>query len=100
MKKKSKYVDLLTLLRKKLKYPAQDISLYKILKQNEFQYISSDKLNDDIFKKNSSDAKIFVCNNKNLRLPILQRYSYEEQEIRRRKYQNLIDFVIRRDLDM
>jgi len=80
--KKDKYVDLKTKLRKKLKYPSQDISLYRMIRDNEFMYISQEKLNDDIFKKNSSEARIFICNNKNLKLPILQKYNDLEIESR------------------
>ncbi|CDW77585.1 ubiquitin carboxyl-terminal hydrolase 12-like [Stylonychia lemnae] len=103
IKRKSKYIDLVTELRKNLKYSSKDISMYKLKQRKDksysFIHISEDRFNEDIFGKNGYDAYFFICNNKDLNAPILQRYTEQEIEIRNRKYQNLIDFVIRRDLN-
>ena len=81
MNRKAKVVDLLTLIRRKTKYPAKDLLIYKISlnDKNRFNFNLMDKnsLNKEVHQKNYRPIMYYVCHQEGL--PILQEMTEEQK---------------------
>lgn len=65
MSRKSKVIDLLTLIRRKTKYAVKDLLIYKISVGNEnrfnFSQIDNNNSNKELHTKNFRPVMYYVC---------------------------------------
>jgi hypothetical protein len=61
--------------------------------------VPRESYNVDIFGKNQKTQIIFICDKTDPRCSLLTKISHEEKELRDKKFDSLITFVKRRDLD-